>query len=162
MSPVCLELNHGAKPQHHPRCEPLLLPLYLHYQQQTKGQDFFGVFQKTGPDMGPCSLVAPFAHLQEGENMRISMLSAWEENSFRCQSRAVTQGFIPETSPGRLSQICLQRCSDGLLGMRKSRAQLLEGQHAMMSPSLDHLFGRCAGGTSTFPGLLLLKSQPAT
>lgn len=57
--------------------------------------------------------------------MTISMLSAWEEKPFRSQSRAVTQGFIPETSPGRLSQICPQRCSDGLLGMRKSRAKLL-------------------------------------
>lgn len=35
----------------------------------------------------------------------MSVLSASEEHAFRSQSRAVTQGFIPETSPGHLSQI---------------------------------------------------------
>ena len=59
-----------------------------------------------GPDLGPCSLVAPFAHLQ-GENKRISVLSALGEHPFRSQRRAVTQGFIPETGPGFLSQISL-------------------------------------------------------
>lgn len=48
------------------------------------------------------------------------MLSALGEHPFRSQSTAVTQGFIPKTSPGHLSQISPLQCSDGLLGMRKS------------------------------------------
>lgn len=97
-------LNHGAKPQHHPRCESLPLPLYSHYQHQIKGKEEI-FFQKMGPDVSHCSLVAPFAHLQEVENRRISVLSASGEHPFRSQSRPVTQGFIPETPPGCLSQI---------------------------------------------------------
>lgn len=79
------------------------------------------------------------------------MLSSSGEHAFRSQSRAVTQRFIPGTAPGCLSQIPPFRCSDGPLGTRKSRVQLLKGQHANTSPSLDRLFGGDAGAMSVFP-----------